>query len=116
MVNRGQVWWVDLPDPIAGEPEYTRPVVIIQSNAFNHSRIGTVVAVVLSSNRRLAEAPGNVVLSARKTGLTKESVANVSQIVTLDKQFLREQAGELSQKTMQLIDEGTRLVLAFFPQ
>ncbi len=112
MVDRGHIWWVNLPEPVSTEPGYTRPVVIVQSNAFNHSRIRTVVAVVISSNIRLAEAPGNVVLSARRSGLPKESVANVSQIITLDKQLLREKAGELNQKTMQLIDEGMRLVLA----
>jgi len=112
MVNRGQIWWVDLPEPIASEPGYSRPVVIVQSNIFNHSRISTVGAVVLTSNTRLAAAPGNVPLSAQRTGLSKDSVANVSQIITLNKQFLREKAGELDYKSLQLIDEGMRLVLA----
>ena len=112
MVNRGEIWWVDLASPAGSEPGFTRPVLVVQSNAFNRSRIGTVVAVALNSNVRLAAAPGNVLLSPRKSGLPKESVANVSQIITLDKQFLREKAGELSQKTMQIIDEGIRLVLS----
>jgi mRNA interferase MazF len=103
---------VDLPEPNAAEPGYTRPVVIVQSNAFNQSRIGTIIAVALSSNIKLVEAPGNVRLSAKKAGLSKDSVANVSQIITLDKTFLREKVGELNQRTMQLIDEGMRLVLA----
>jgi len=112
MVNRGEIWWVDLPEPTASQPGYTRPVVIVQSNVFNRSRIGTIIAVALSSNSRLAEAPGNVRLTSKKTGLARESVANVSQIITLDKTFLREKAGELNQKSMQLVDEGIRLVLA----
>ena len=111
MVARGEIWWVDLPDPAASQPGYTRPVVIVQSNVFNRSRIGTVIVVALSSNSRLAEAPGNVRLTAKKTGLSKESVANVSQVITLDKTFLHDKAGELSKKSMQLIDEGIRLVL-----
>jgi len=112
VVSRGEIWWVDLADPAGAEPGFTRPVLVVQSNAFNRSRIGTVIVVALSSNMRLAAAPGNVSLSPRKSGLPKESVANLSQIITLDKQSLREKAGELSQKTMQLIDEGIRLVLA----
>ena len=110
-MTRGQIWWVDLPEPIASEPGYSRPVIIVQSDAFNRSRIGTVVAVVITSNFHLSVAPGNVSLSVRKTGLSKDSVANVSQIITLNKQFLREKAGELDYKTMQLVDEGLRLVL-----
>jgi mRNA interferase MazF len=86
--------------------------MVVQSDVFNRSRIGTVVVVALSSNVRLAAAPGNVLLSPRKSGLTKESVANVSQIITLDKQFFREKIGELDQKTMHLVDEGIRLALA----
>ena len=111
MVNRGEIWWVDLAEPAASEPGFTRPVVVVQSDVFNRSRIGTVVVIALSSNIRLAAAPGNVLLSSRKSGLSKESVANVSQIITLDKQFFREKAGGLSLKTTQLIDEGIRLVL-----
>lgn len=112
MVRRGQIWWVDLSEPLGSEPGYTRPVIIVQANAFNRSRIGTVMAVVITSNIRLAEAPGNVLLLATKTGLKKDSVANVSQIITIDRQALREQAGELEHKTMRLVDEGMRLALA----
>jgi mRNA interferase MazF len=101
-----------MPEPVGSEPGYVRPVVIVQSNVFNRSRIDTTLVVSISSNLRLADAPGNVRLSSRKTGLSKDSVANVSQIITLDKAFLREKAGEISQKSMELIDEGMRLVLA----
>lgn len=112
MVKRGQVWWVDLSEPLGSEPGFTRPVVIVQADTFNRSRIGTVVTVVITSNVRLAQAPGNVLLPAGRTGLKKDSVANVSQIITIDKQALREEAGRLDAKTMHLIDDGMRLALA----
>ena len=112
MVGRGQIWWVDLSEPLGSAPGFTRPVIIVQADAFNRSRIGTVIAVVITSNIRLADAPGNVLLHANKTGLRKDSVANVSQIITIDKQALREQAGELNNKMMRLIDDGIRLALA----
>lgn len=112
MVNRGQIWWVDLSEPLGSEPGYARPVVIVQADAFNRSRIGTVMSIVITSNLNLAEAPGNVLLLAGKTGLKKDSVANVSQIITIDKQALREEAGEIDGKTMKLIDDGMRLALA----
>lgn len=102
---------VDLSEPLDSEPGYTRPVIIVQTDAFNRSRINTVVAVVITSNIRLAEAPGNVLLLADKTGLKKDSVANVSQIITIDKRALREQVGELDSKAIRLIDDGMRLAL-----
>lgn len=112
MVKRGDIWWADLSEPIASEPGYKRPVVIVQDDAFNTSRIKTVVAVVLTSNLRLAAAPGNVRLAAKATGLPKDSVANVSQIITIDKQFFDEKAGHVDRPTMRQIDEGVRLVLS----
>lgn len=111
MVNRGEIWWVDLPEPSASEPGYARPVLVLQANSFNHSRIPTVIVLALSSNMKLSEAPGNVALTTRQTGLPKESVANVSQILTLDKVFLRDKVADVSAKTMRLIDDGIRLVL-----
>ena len=111
MVNRGEIWWADLPDPVASEPGYKRPVLILQSDAFNRSRIHTVVAAALTTNLRLADAPGNVKLSSGKTGLPKESVANVSQIITLDRHFLRKKCGSLDHATMLRIEDGVRLVL-----
>lgn len=111
-MNRGEVWWASLPDPIGSSPGYRRPVVIVQADAFNRSRIDTVIAVVLSSNLRLATAPGNVRLSARNTGLSKDSVANVSQVITLDKSLLTERVGRLPVSKMREVDEGLRLVLA----
>jgi mRNA interferase MazF len=111
MVNRGQIWWAELAEPVASEPGYKRPVIIVQADEFNKSRINTVVVIAITSNLRLAAAPGNVRLSKAKTGLSKESVANVSQIITLDKQFLVEKIGELDNSTMQELDEGVTLVL-----
>src|SRR5476649_2940959 len=99
MVNRGQIWWADLPDPIASEPGYKRPVIVIQTDEFNKSRINTVIVVAVTSNVRLADAPGNVKLIKSKSGLNKESVANVSQILTIDKQFLVERVGQLDNHT-----------------
>lgn len=110
-MNRGQVWWAELPEPKASEPGYRRPVVIIQSDIFNKSRIGTVIVIAITSNLRLADAPGNVKLAKSKTGLDRNSVANVSQILTLDKKFLSEQIGSVDTIALQQIDEGLALVL-----
>lgn len=110
-MERGEVWWAQLPDPSASEPGFRRPVVIIQSNSFNRSRIRTVIAVVLTSNLRLAEAPGNLLIQAEESGLPKESVANISQVITVDRSFLTEKAGRLRPKTMRSIEDGLRLVL-----
>lgn len=111
MVRRGQLWWAGLPVPQSSEPGFTRPVLVIQSDTFNISKINTVIVVAITSNTSLARAPGNVLLPLKKTGLTKESVANVSQILTLDKRFLQEMIGELDLSVMRLVDEGIRLVL-----
>jgi len=111
-MERGEIWWAELPDPTASEPGFRRPVVIVQSNAFNRSRIRTIIAVVLTSNLRLAEAPGNVLVPASDSGLPKDSVANVSQIITVDRTFLTERGGCLPGHLIRSIDEGLRLVLS----
>jgi len=111
-MERGEVWWAQLPDPIASEPGFRRPVVVIQSNAFNRSRIRTIIAIVLTSNLRLAEAPGNVFIPASESGLPKDSVANVSQVITMDRTFLTEKCSRLPSQLMKSIDEGLRLVLS----
>ena len=111
MVGRGQLWWAELPDPVASEPGFKRPVLIVQADTFNKSRINTVIVVAITSNLRLADAPGNVTLSKSKSGLAKESVANVSQIITVDKEFLHQQIGKLDKLTMQEVEDGVRLVL-----
>lgn len=112
MVNRGDVWWADLRDPVASEPGYKRPVLILQSDDFNQSRIDTTVAVAITSNLHLAEAPGNVELPAKSTGLPKDSVANVSQIITIDKQFLRDRCGKIDPDLLREVENGVRLVLS----
>jgi len=111
-MERGAVWWAELPDPVASEPGFRRPVVIIQSNAFNRSRIKTVIAVLLTSNLRLEEAPGNVLIAAADSGLPKDSVANVSQVITVDKGFLSRRSGKLPSRVMKELDNGLRLVLS----
>ena len=111
-MERGAVWWAELPDPVASEPGFRRPVVIVQSNAFNRSRIKTVIAVLLTSNLRLAEAPGDVLITAADSGLPKDSVANVSQVITLDKGFLSKRSGKLPSRVMKVLDDGLRLVLS----
>ena len=111
-MERGTVWWEALPDPVASEPGFQRPVVIVSSDVFNQSRIRTVVAVVLTSNPRLAEAPGNVLIAATDSGLSKDSVANVSQVITIDKGFLTKRCGRLSSLALKTLDNGLRLVLS----
>ncbi len=85
VISQGEVWWADLGEPRGSEPGFRRPVVVVQNDSFNRSKIATVVCVPLTSNLHWAQAPGNVTLSAKATGLPKDSVANVSQVVTLDK-------------------------------
>ena len=111
VVERGEIWWADLDEPAASEPGYRRPVLLIQANAFNRSRLQTTVAVVLTSNVRLLDAPGNVLVPKAVSGLPKDSVANVSQIVTLDRDFLTERTGKVPSRVMAAIDAGLKLVL-----
>ena len=110
-ISQGDVWWADLADPTASEPGFRRPVVVVQGNALNRSRIRTVICVPLTSNVKWAAAPGNVLLPAGVTGLPKESVANVSQIVTLDKTDLTERAGKVPQTKLELVLSGIDVVL-----
>jgi mRNA interferase MazF len=112
VIERGQIWWADFGTPAGSEPGFRRPVLIVQSDAFNRSRIRTVVTVVLTANLRLVDAPGNVLVPARTSGLPKDSVANVSQIVTLDKDFLTRLAGRVKGRVLSDIDAGMRLVLS----
>jgi mRNA interferase MazF len=107
---RGEIWWATLPSPTASEPGYRRPLLIIQSDDFNRSRINTVIAVVITSNLRLAEAPGNVVLLKKDSNLPKKSVANVSQLITVDKSFLTERVGKISSTKLGEVEAGVRLV------
>jgi len=111
-MRRGEIWWASLGEPEGSAPGYRRPVLIIQSDEFNRSRISTVIVAVLTSNTMLAQAPGNVLIKARKAGLPKDSVVNVSQVITVDKQCLTEKVISLESPAMAEIDNGLRLVLA----
>lgn len=111
MIAQGEIWWADLADPVGSAPGFRRPVLVVQADSFNRSRISTIVCVPLTTNMRLAEAPGNVALDTASTGLPKESVANVSQIVTLDRTQLTERAGVLSEAKLELVLYGIDVVL-----
>ena len=110
-VARGDIWWADLPDPIGSGPGYRRPVLIVQSDAFNRSRLSTVVAVVLTGNLRLLDAPGNVLLTSRTSGLPRDSVANVTQVATFDRALLTERVGRLSPAALAQVSDGLRIAL-----
>lgn len=111
VISQGEVWWADLPRPKGSGPGYRRPVVVVQGDAFNRSRIATVVCVPLTSNLRWAEAPGNVLLARGVTNLPKDSVANVSQLIALDKAMLAERLGKLSRAKVDLLLSGIDVVL-----
>lgn len=110
-MRRGEIWWVDLGLPFGSEPAFKRPVVIIQDDSFNNSRISTVIVLSLTTNIDLSEAPGNVFLSKKETKLSKDSVANVSQITTIDRNRLLEKASKLPSEKISDIDDGICLVL-----
>ena len=110
-IPKGEVWWADLPDPSGSGPGFRRPVVVLQGDALNRSRLATVVCVPLTSNLRWADAPGNVVLRARNTGLPKDSVANLSQVVAIDKTLLAERTGRISRAHIDLLFTGLDVVL-----
>jgi mRNA interferase MazF len=110
-LQRGEVWWADLAEPRGSEPGYRRPVLVIQSDSFNRSRIQTAIVVAISSNLKLADGPGNVFLPAGSAGLERDSVVNVSQLLTLDRSFLLEHVGRVPPRLQRLVDEGLRIVL-----
>jgi len=110
-VKRGEIWWADLPEPRGSEPGLRRPVLIIQADSFNRSKIQTVIVAVITGNLRLADAPGNVFLPAAVSALPKDSVVNVSQLLTLDRSFLTEPAGKLPERLKAELEAGVRLVL-----
>jgi len=112
VIGRGEIWWAALPTPRGSEPGYRRPVVVVQADAFNRSRLQTVIAAVITSNLRLADAPGNVRLSRRQSRLSKESVINVSQLITLDRSFLARRVVRLAPKELAQLEAGLRMVLA----
>ncbi len=110
-MKKGEIWWASLGEPRGSEPGFRRPVVIVSSNDFNDSRINTVLAAVITSNLYLADAPGNVLLQKKFSKLTKDSVINVSQIITLDKEFLTEKISKLNTQYLNALDAGLGLVL-----
>jgi mRNA interferase MazF len=111
VISQGDVWWASLPAPAGSGPGFRRPVVVVQGDAFNRSRIATALCVPLTSNLHWAHAPGNVSLSARQTGLPKDSVANVSQVISIDRQLLTDRVGKLARAKLDLILNGINLVL-----
>src|SRR5207247_1586352 len=113
VVERGQVWWADLGEPSSSEPGFRRPLLVVQDDAFNRSRLRTVIAVVLTSNLRLVEAPGNVLIPAKAAGLPKDSVANVSQVITIDRDFLTEPVGRLRANCSRTSKAGFASSLAY---
>jgi mRNA interferase MazF len=110
-LRRGEIWWADLPQPRRSEPGYRRPVLVVQADSFNRSRIQTVVIAIITGNLQLAAAPGNVLLPAVASGLPRDSVVNVSQLMTLDRSYLTVRAGILPPRLRAALDTGLRLAL-----
>jgi mRNA interferase MazF len=111
VIRRGSIWWVDLGMPGGSEPGYRRPVLVVQSDNFNKSNIQTIIAAVITSNLRLSNAPGNVFLKKEESGLPKDSVINVSQIITINKEDLTDAIGTLGNRLMKKVEKGLKLVL-----
>ncbi len=111
MIRQGDIYWLDLDDPGGSEPGYRHPHVVVQNDVFNASRIGTVVVCALTSNMKRADAPGNVVLKKGEANLKKDSVVNVTQLVTVDKNDLLEKIGTLSPARVRAIADGIRLLI-----
>lgn len=111
MISQGEVWWADLPDPVGSGPGFRRPVVVVQADMLNRSRLATVVCVPLTTNLKWAQAPGNTLLAAAVTGLPKDSVALAAQIVAVDKRLLRDRAGVLPPAKLELVLAGIQAVL-----
>lgn len=111
-MRRGEIWWASLGDPRGSAPGLRRPVLIVQSNDFNGSAIGTTICAAITSNMRLADAPGNVRITRRVSGLPHDSVVNVSQLITLDKHRLTDNVRRLPAQSLRDVEAGIRLVLA----
>lgn len=110
-LRRGEIWWADLPEPRGSGPGFRRPVLIVQANTFNQSRISTVIIAAITSNVALADAPGNVPLPLRVSGLPADSVINVSQLVAIDRSFLIDHVGKIPERVQASVDAGLRLIL-----
>jgi mRNA interferase MazF len=111
-MRRGEIWWASLGEPQGSEPGFRRPVLIVQSNEFNESAIRTSICAAMTSNMRLAAAPGNVRVTRRASGLPQDSVVNVAQLITLDKRMLTQKVGRLPAESLRDVDAGIRLVLS----
>jgi len=111
VIERGGIYWVDLGPPSGSRPAKRRPVLVVSGDSYNSSRIATVLAAVLTSNTALAELPGNVFLPASATGLARDSVLNVTALVTLNKAELTDYAGRISDRLLREVDTGLRAVL-----
>jgi mRNA interferase MazF len=111
MVSRGGLYWVDLGEPAGSRPAKRRPVLVVQSDPYNHSRLATILAAVVTSNTQLAMVPGNVFLPSVATGLPRDSVVNVTALVTLDKDELGSPVGRVPDGLMREVDQGLRRVL-----
>lgn len=112
MIDRGGVYWADLGQPVGSRPANRRPVLVIQSDSYNESRLATVLVAVVTSNTALATMPGNVFLPTAVTGLPRDSVVNVTALVTLNKSDLSEQVGQVPSRLLDDIDRGWRRVLS----
>ena len=111
MIRRGEIWWADLGEPTGSEPSLRRPVLIVQDNQYNRSRMATVIVLSITGNTKLADMPGNILLGREESGLPKESVINVTQIATIDKSWLEDKVGSVSQTLMDEVDYGLGMVL-----
>ncbi len=111
VISQGHVYWANLPDPTGSGPGFRRPVLVVQGDPLNRSKLRTVVCVPLTSNLRWTDAPGNVMLPARATGLPRDSVVNASQLITLDRTLLTEEVGRISKRQLDLILSGIDIVL-----
>jgi mRNA interferase MazF len=110
-MNRGEIWWAELGEPARSGPGYRHPVVIVQSDKYNASAISTVIVAVISSNLNLLRAPGNILLGRNESKLPKESVINISQIITVDKTYLSSHVGTLRQKTLSALNASLKSIL-----
>jgi len=111
VIRRGEIWWANLRQPVGSEPGFRRPVLVVQTDPFNQSGVATVVAVVFTSNLRLADAPGNVLCRRQDTGLSSDSVANVSQLAAIDKRWLTSRVSKVPTHLLHEVEDGLRLLL-----
>ncbi len=111
VIGRGEIWWADLPEPVGSAPGHRRPVLIVQSDTFNRSRLATVTVVALTGNVRLVDAPGNVLIPATASGLPRDSVANVTQVLTINRDLLTDRVRALSTSLVKQVGKGLRFAL-----